>query len=138
MVAVDWQTYSTDALPGLATLTSTLNGMGTHQYTGDPATGTADHSTQRKNIASWTDSTYDSLVASVIGCSNKKERNAKLEDAEEYLVSKMPVCPLIFNESFIFKGSKISKFKFDGLGHFVFTNLKLSGYNKYYKPEDEQ
>lgn len=138
VIAVDWQTYSTDALPGLASLTSTLSGMGINHVVGDPAEGVADSYTVRKNIAAWADSEYDALVEAALACTKKKDRANKLAEAEEYLMSKMPVCPLVFNETFAFVGSKISGFKFDGLGHFTLTGVKLSGYNKYLKPEDDE
>jgi ABC-type transport system substrate-binding protein len=109
VIAIDWQTYSLDAAAGLATLTSNLNGMGKDQFGGDVETGTPYYSVERKNIAGWSDSEYDKLVAAAIASTNKKERTTKLAEAERYLVSQMPVCPLVFNESFVFSGSKNSR-----------------------------
>ena len=136
VIAVDWQTYSTDAFAGLAALTSGFNGMGKNEYSGDISLGQPDYSVARKNIAAWSDEAYDALIAAALSCEKKKERAAKLAEAEEYLISKMPVCPLVFNENFVFVGSKISKVKFNGLGNLNLTNVKLSGYTKYYKPEE--
>ena len=136
VIAVDWQTYSTDAFAGLAALTSGFNGMGKNEYSGDISLGQPDYSVARKNIAAWSDEAYDALIAAALSCEKKKERAAKLAEAEEYLISKMPVCPLVFNENFVFVGSKISKLKFNGLGNLNLTNVKLSGYTKYYKPEE--
>ena len=137
VIAVDWQTYSLDAMAGLASLTSDLNGMGRDQYAGDVESGTPHYSVVRKNIAGWEDKDYDALVAEALACTKKKERSAKLAEAEKYLVGQMPVCPLVFNESFAFVGSKISKLDFDGLGNLDFTDVKLGGYKKYLKPEEE-
>ena len=136
VIAVDWQTYSTDAFAGLAALTSGFNGMGKNEYSGDISLGQPDYSVARKNISAWSDEAYDALIAAALSCEKKKERAAKLAEAEEYLISKMPVCPLVFNENFVFVGSKISKLKFNGLGNLNLTNVKLSGYTKYYKPEE--
>ena len=136
VIAVDWQTYSTDAFAGLAALSSGFNGMGKNEYSGDISLGQPDYSVARKNIAAWSDEAYDVLIAAALSCEKKKERAAKLAEAEEYLISKMPVCPLVFNENFVFVGSKISKVKFNGLGNLNLTNVKLSGYTKYYKPEE--
>ena len=139
VIAVDWQTYSTDALAGLAALTSTLNGMGKAQIVGIPGEGgVANTSVARANVAVWSDAKYDQLVLEASACPNKNERNKLLEEAEEYLMSQMPVCPLVFNQSFVFTGSKISKVKFDGLGHLVLTEAKLKDYNKYFKPEETE
>ena len=136
VIAVDWQTYSSDAAVGLASLTSNLNGMGKNQFVGDPELGTADYSEQRGNITGWSDATYDALVKEAANATNKKDRAAKLAEAEEYLLKSMPVCPLVFNQSFVFTGSKISKVSFDGFGSLVLTDAKLKGYTKYYKPEE--
>ena len=137
VIAVDWQTYCLDAAPALSSLTSSLNGMGKELYGGDVESGTPHYSVARKNIALWADKDYDALVAAALACDNKKERAAKLAEAEDYLVGEMPVCPLVFNESFVFVGSKISKLDFNGLGNLDFTDVKLSGYKKYFKPEEK-
>ena len=84
VIAVDWQTFTTDAFAGLASLTSNLNGMGKKEYSGVPGES-ADYSVARTNIAAWSDSAYDALVADALACTNKKDRAAKLAEAEEYL-----------------------------------------------------
>ena len=137
VIAVDWQTYSLDAAAGLTTLTSNLNGMGKDQFGGNVEEGTSYYSVARKNIAGWSDSEYDALVAAALAATNKKDRAAKLAEAESYLISQMPVCPLVFNESFVFTGSKISKLEWSGLGNLVFTDVKLGSYKKFLKPEEE-
>jgi ABC-type oligopeptide transport system substrate-binding subunit len=111
--------------------------MGKDQFSGDVEEGTSYYSVARKNIAGWSDSEYDALVAAALAATNKKDRAAKLAEAENYLISQMPVCPLVFNESFVFTGSKISKLEFDGLGNLVFTDVKLGSYKKFLKPEEE-
>lgn len=125
VIAVDWQMYSRDGAVGLATLTSNINGMGT------------DFVTKRENIAGWSDATYDALVAEAMACEDEDDREDKLADAEEYLMSKMPVCPLVFNQTFEFESSKIRKLRFDGLGNIIMTNVKLKDYDEYLKPEEE-
>ena len=139
VIAIDWQTYSTDALAGLAALTSTLNGMGRAQIDGIPGEGgVASTSVARNNVAVWSNAKYDQLVLEASASVNKDERKRLLAAAEEYLMNEMPVCPLVFNQSFVFSGSKISKISFDGLGHFNLTNAKLRGYKKYFKPEETE
>ena len=138
VIAVDWQTYCADAAVGLATLTSNLSGMGKEQFSGDVALGTPDYSVARKNVTGWESEEYDALVAAAFAATGKKERAAKLAEAEEYLMSQMPVCPLVFNQSFVFTGSKISKLSFNAFGNFSLTDVKLAGYTKFYKPEDEE
>ena len=108
------------------------------EYKSDVSVTDPSYSTARKNISGWSDATYDGLVAAALACENKKERAEKLAEAEAYLVEKMPVCPLVFNQNFVFTGSKVSKVKFNGLGNLNLTNTKLSGYTKYYKPEESE
>ena len=101
--------------------------------------GQADYSKERLNISGWYDGEYDRLIATVYNLSNDDQSREFMADvAESYLVSAMPVCPLVFNQNFTFKSSKISKLKFDGLGNFIFTDVKLSGYKNYYKPEEKE
>ena len=89
VIAVDWQTYSTDALAGLAAFTSTLNGMGKEQIEGQPGEGGfANTSAARFNVAVWSDAKYDQLVLEASASPNKDERNRLLEEAEEYLMNK--------------------------------------------------
>lgn len=139
VMAVDWQTYSVDALAGLASLTSHLNGMGRSLDAGVPGIGgTPNSSSARSNIASWQDSTYDQLVLEASACVDAEERAALLALAEKYLMEQMPVCPLVFNQSFIFTGSKVSKVQLDVLGNLNLTDAKLRGYKKYFKPEENE
>ena len=113
--------------------------MGKEQIEGQPGEGGfANTSAARFNVAVWSDAKYDQLVLEASASPNKDERNRLLEEAEEYLMSKMPVCPLVFNQSFVFSGSKISKVKFDGLGHLNMTEAKLKNYTKYFKPEETE
>ncbi len=138
VIGIDWQMYSTDGMVGLASLTSNLNGCGKEYIAGDIDAGVSDSGVLRKNVARWADGDYDALVASIFTAENKKDRQSAILAAEEYLAQTMPVCPLVFNQTFVFAGSKISKLDFDGLGNLVLTDVKLSGYTKFYKPEEEE
>ena len=138
VIAIDWQMYSTDPIVGLASLTSKYDGMGKEQISGDIESGTPDSTKARDGITGWTDSEYDKRVEAAMTATSKKDRKVKLTEAEQYLLEAMPVCPLVFNESFVFTSSKISKIEFDGFGKLVLTDAKLRGYTKYYKPEEEE
>ena len=139
VLAVDWQMLSTDPIVGLSTFTTALSGMGKDFYAGDASLGQADYSVNRLNIAGWYDGEYDKLVATAFETSfGSGERELLTDVAESYLVNAMPACPLVFNQSFAFVGNKISKLEFDGLGNLIFTDVKLSGYKKYFKPEETE
>ena len=138
VIAIDWQTYSYDPVVGLATLTTALSGMGRDFYSGDVELGEADYSAPRLNISGWYDGEYDMLVSAIYGADkDDQSREFLIDAAESYLIENMPVCPLVFNQNFIFKSSKISNLKFDGLGNFTLGDVKLSNYKKFYKPEEE-
>ncbi len=137
VIAIDWQMYSTYAAAGLSSLTSDMHGCGVDFIRGDVENGVADSVNKRTNITGWSSTEYDALVEAVRTAEKKKDKKAAVEAAEEYLMSEMPVCPIIFNQNFYFKSSKISKIKIDGFGNFVFTDVKLGSYKKYLKPEEE-
>ena len=134
VIAVDWQTYARDAAVGLASFSSKLNGMGVDFVVDENG---ADKLVNRTNISGWTDAKYDELVDAIYAAKNPTERLAALDAAEAYLAEAMPVCPLVFNQNFVFSGSKVSKIRFDGFGNLVLTDLKLRGYKNYLKPEEE-
>ena len=142
VLAIDWQTYSTDALPGLASLTSNLHGLGRELTSGTPAVGgvggVADSSKGRPNLAFWSNAEYDQLVLNASAATKKKDRKNLLADAEKYLMEQMPVCPLVFNQSFVFTSSKVSNVEFDGLGNLNLVDVKLANYRKYFKVEKEE
>lgn len=139
VLAVDWQTYSVDALAGLASLTSNLHGLGRELISGTPGEGgVADSSKARLNLAFWQDAEYDKLVLDASNATKKKDRKNLLVDAEKYLMEKMPVCPLVFNQSFVFTGSKVSNVEFDALGNLNLVDTKLARYKKYFKVEETE
>ena len=139
VIAVDWQMYSTDPLVGLATLSGCLGGMGKDFYAGDAEMGDADYSVDRINIAAWYDAGYDEKVLGACSVAADSDVRDLLTDAaESALINAMPVCPLVFNQNFVFTNSKISGLKFDGFGNLMFTNVKLAGYKNYYKPEETE
>ena len=139
VLAIDWQTYSVDALAGLASLTSNLHGLGREYISGTPgADGVADSSKARSNLAFWQDAEYDKLVLDAGNATKKKDRKNLLIDAEKYLMEKMPVCPLVFNQSFVFTGSKVSNVELDALGNLNLVDTKLARYRKYFKVEETE
>ena len=142
VIGLDWQTYSTDALAGLASLTSTINGMGRKLESGVPSNGgTPDSSEARANLSFWQDDAYNQLVLEASACADPEERNQLLAAAEKYLMEKMPVCPLVFNQSFVFTAFRVSGVKLDKLGNLNLTDTGMFRYRKFFKvekPEEEK
>ncbi len=135
VLAVDWQTFSFDPAVALATYSSAV--LGLEFSSGDHSLGTSDSEEKRANIAGWLDNGYDSLI-DLIFTSHGDERLESAQRAEEYLDRAVPVCPIIFNQNFVFKSSKISGIDFDAFGNMSLENVKLSGYKKYLRPKDEE
>ncbi len=124
VIAVDWQTYSTDAFVALTAFTSSLNGYGRDF---------SKHSA-RTNISGWTSAAYDYLLTEAY--KNVGDRRAELlAEAEAMLCENMPVIPLYFNQSFAFSSSELSGFTYDGLGNVFFTKVKQKNYEEYLEKE---
>ncbi len=120
VLAVDWQLYSNDPFVGLAAFTSTLSGCGTDFVNNE----------RRENVAGWFNSDYDFLVTEAMK-SKGEDRAALLVKAEKLLCEEVPVCPILFNQSFVFTGSELSGLYFDGLGNISFTWATLANYHDY-------
>ncbi len=137
VIAVDWQMYGLEPTAGLASLTSALNGCGVDFTGGDIEQGIPDSMVYRSNIAGWADAEYDRLVSELLSADTKKERKSAAAAAEKYLMGEMPVCPIIFNQNFVFKSWKISGISVDRFGNFGFSGVKLFGYSKHLKPDED-
>ncbi len=120
VLAVDWQLYSTDPFVGLSAFSSTIGGGGYDV----PSNAT------RKNISAWVSSSYDALLNSAFK-SSAEAREKNLADAEALLCSELPVCPIVFNQTFSFEAKGISGVDVDGFGNLVFTDMKQKNYRKY-------
>ena len=125
VIAVDWQTYSNDAFVGLASFSSHLSGNGKELPVGS----------LRPSISGWSDSDYDNYVSAAFK-SEGEDRADALAKAEAYLAEAMPVCPILFNESFAFVSAELSKVDFDDFGNVIFTKVEQKNYKSYLDKED--
>ncbi|MBR7116368.1 MAG: hypothetical protein IKC87_01505 [Clostridia bacterium] len=125
VIAVDWQTYTSDAFVALASLTSEMNGCGK----------VLPYGSARPSISAWSDSEYDYLITTAYA-SEGSERAACLEQAEAYLCEKMPVMPIMFNQSFAFISSELSGVKYDSFGNVIFTKVEQKNYKDYLVEEE--
>lgn len=121
VIAVDWQTYSSDAFVGLAAFSSSFCGCGVDF-------GTTNE--RRTNISGWSNKDYDYLL-NLAFKSNGDDRANALAEAEKLLVESAPVVPLVFNQSVAYVGSELSKLEADGFGNWVLNSLKLKNYQNY-------
>lgn len=130
VLGVDWQLYSNDAFVGLAAFTGNLNGCGVDFKNNE----------RRSNVTGWSNVDYDFYVNEARKF-NGEERAELLAKAEELLISAAPVCPIIFNQSFVFSGSLLSGVAVDGIGNFVYNQAVLENYHDYLveveEPDDD-
>ena len=128
VIAVDWQTYSTDAFVGLCAFTSNLNGNG--------AIFKDNKTTYNENISGWTNADYDKLISDAYGAADENVRAEKLRQAEKLLVSEAPIIPIMFNVNYAFVSEELSDVEVDGFGNFILTEAELDNYHDYL-PEEE-
>lgn len=124
VLAVDWQLYSGDAFVGLSAFSTAFSGCGMNM---------AD-SSQRVNISGWVNNRYNELLTAAYK-STGEDRAAMLSEAEKLLVESAPVCPIIYNESFMLVSSEISGVYVDGVGNFAFNSTVQSNYHDYLEKE---
>ena len=127
VIAVDLQMYSNDAFVALAGFSSSMNGCGT-----DFTTGIA-----RKNISGWSNTEFDQYMTLAYMAKTDAERADALKAAEKILIESAPVAPILYNESFAFVSRDLSKLRVDGLGNFVFTDVKQRNYRDYLESEED-
>ncbi len=125
VLAVDWQLYTDDAFVGLSAFSSAFSGNGVDFKTLE----------NRVNISGWNSADYNSLITAAFKAEGE-ERTAILAEAEKKLMESAPVCPIIFNQSFLYVSTEVSSVTADGLGHFLFTKTQLRNYEQYLKDED--
>ncbi len=120
VLAVDWQLYSTDPFVGLAAFSSTLSGCGVDFV----------NNVRRTNITGWFSADYDFLVTEAMKA-NGEEREELLADAERLLCEQLPVCPIIFNQTFVMCGSELSGLNINAFGNVSYTWATLANYHDY-------
>ena len=124
VLAVDWQLYTTDSFVGLCAFSSVLGGGGYD----------AVNRAARTNISGWYSASYDSVMNSAYKSTGDK-RAEYLEKAEKLLCEALPVCPILFNETFAFESKDISRVDVDAFGNLIFTDMKQRNYKKYLPEE---
>lgn len=125
VLALDWQLYSDDAFVGLSAFANAFSGNGVDFETLE----------NRVNIAGWNSAEYNSLITEAFKTQGEERANM-LAKAEKLLVESAPVCPIIFNQNFVYVSTEISGITVDGLGHFIYTKAQQKNYESYLDKED--
>ncbi len=131
VLGVDYNMYSTNALTALCGFTTLLNGNGV-EYSIVDGVSTAEH---RLHCSGFSDAAYDAIIDRALAEPSLKKRATILHEAEEYLMSKMPVMPIVYNQNY-YLIEKVSGIKYNGYGNPIFNSAHLN--YKFPKVADEK
>ena len=147
VIAIDYQMFSTNALAVLSTFTSTMCGGGMEiSSLADPG-ATYDQLINNTNEATYTirgnrmnfvSAEYDAKMEEAYAEKDPAKRNVLLHEAEEILLSEMPIIPLLFNQRAYISSKQLSGLWVDRYGFVCFTTCKQKNYKKYLEQQQEQ
>ena len=121
VIGLDYQMYSTNAFTALCGFSSTMNGNGVENGF-DETTGQSSR-TPILHCSGFSDATYDDLIRRAYEEKDLDKRAAILHEAEEYLMEKLPIMPIVYNQNY-YMIEGISGVDVDGYGNLVFTEAK--------------
>lgn len=122
ILGVDYNMYSTNAFTALCGFTTLLNGNGVAYFV-DEETGSS--AVERLHCSGFSDAAYDAIMNRALAEKDLEKRAAILHEAEEYLISKMPIAPVLYNQLY-YVVEEIRGLDFDGYGAPVFTKAGLT------------
>ncbi len=133
---MDYQMLSPDAFTPLAAFTTAMNGNGVDLSTDSQGMQAL---TQRGNVLGFANGDYDALIEAAYNERDLEKRSELLHDAEELLLSEMPLIPLTFGQSYYVASSKLRGISTDYYGYPILTEVRLKNYQKYLPvPEEEE
>lgn len=134
VIAIDYQMYSTNALMALASLSTTLNGCGVdfsaYNASEDPDKKISDF--LLPNAAGYANAEYDALIEQAAATPDLETRAGLLHQAEQILMTDMPVMPLLFNQNFYAANKNLNNLDINYYGFTVFTRASLKHYEDYF------
>ena len=130
ILAMDMVSYSVDAFGVLAPFATLFSGMGMDMQNfdeyGEPMYNPATH------ITGFADETYNEMMEEIFAEKDIEKRAVLLHEAEEYLLTQMPVIPIIYNENAVLVNDDMLT---DTEGNYYapagFTNCYLKGTKQY-------
>ena len=128
VIGIDYQAYSTNAFVALCNFSSTMSGNGVKWL----YEGTANVGKEiRTHASGFADSYYDFLIEAAFACKDNDERSALLHQAEVYLMTSMPICPIVFNQSAYVASGDLSGLQVNGYGITMMQSVSLKNYELY-------
>ena len=126
VVAIDYQMLSPDAFSALASFSHTMSGNGVH------ITGGFNSKTEiRTHASGFNNEAYNEKIAAAYAETDMAKRNDLLHEAEEILLTEMPVVPILFNRSASLIDGDLNRVYFNYYGYAVFTRTELRNYHKH-------
>ncbi len=130
MLALDFQSMTTDAYGMLTSFSSVYGGKYMDITTGDDIV-------YGKHFTGFADSKYDEICTRIVNAADTKARTAAMHEAEEYLIEQMPAIPLFFNvDTYI--SQKLSNIEQDKYGRLDLIKLKQKSYKKYLPVDEDE
>ena len=123
VIGIDYNMYSTNAFTALCGFHSTMNGNGVDRIF-DEETGVLVDLAIKTHASGFADAEYDKIIEKAFAEKDLEKRAAYLHEAERYLLSKMPVMPILYNVNYYMTDS-LSGVKVDGYGYTDFQDTKL-------------
>ncbi|MBE6567519.1 MAG: hypothetical protein E7657_02535 [Ruminococcaceae bacterium] len=123
VLGMDYNMYSTNALTALCGFTTLWNGNGL-EYVIDEEGENPSTSEIQLHCSGFSDPAYDAIIERALAEKDLTKRAAILHEAEAYLLSKMPIVPVLYNQNY-YVVEKLGGLDFDGYGNPVFTHARL-------------
>lgn len=125
VLAANLQSTTTDAYSVLTSFSG--------KYSGGAFDLRDEDFTYPSHVTGFNDPNYDAYCDAFVNAKNTKSRTTAMHNAESYLISQMPVIPVVFNNAY-YVSQDLSKYETDGFGRLIFTELKLDTYD----PDEER
>lgn len=124
VIAIDWQTISTDAWSVLAPFAK--------QFAGGAKDLTSGNFEDVPHITGFDDETYNNLMNEIFLIKDRNERLTKLHEAEQMLINAMPVMPLFTYQHAYLKSDELSNISSDPwYGYNLFAKTKFKNYETF-------
>lgn len=118
VIAVDYQILSTDSFGPLSVFALAFSGMGIDIQN--------DNYDPVPYIQGYQNKDYDALIESAFAEKNRAARSEYLHDAEELLMTDMPIMPIVFNEdAYVCNSKLLSGIGIEYYGYKDFNDLSL-------------
>ena len=130
VIAVDYQSLSTDAFGALAVFAPKYSGMGIDIQN--------DNYDPVPYIPGYANDDYSALIDSALAEKDREARSSILHDAEKLLMDDMAIMPIIYNQdAYVFNSKVLSKVKDYYMGYRNFNRLTMKNWRDYEETDGE-